>query len=54
MNICLVEKDIIEIELIKPLWEKLNSTHFNSSVYFKSKYEKFTFDRRMESILKKS
>lgn len=54
MNICLVEKDITEIELIKPLWEKLNSIHFNSSVHFKSKYEKFTFERRMESILKKA
>jgi ribosomal protein S18 acetylase RimI-like enzyme len=54
MNICLVEKDITEIELIKPLWEKLNSIHFNKSVHFKSKYEKFTFDRRMESIHKKA
>lgn len=54
MNICLVEKDITEIELIKPLWEKLNSIHLNKSVHFKSKYAKFTFDRRMESIHKKA
>lgn len=54
MNICLVEKSITEIELIKPLWEKLNLIHFEKSVYFKSKYEKFTFDRRMESIYKKA
>lgn len=54
MNICLVEKSITEIELIKPLWEKLNLIHFEKSVHFKSKYEKFTFDRRMESIYKKA
>lgn len=54
MNICLAHKDITEIELIKPLWQKLNSIHFNKSVHFKSKYEKFTFDRRMEPIHKKA
>lgn len=50
MNISLVEKDINEIQLIKPLWEKLNLIHFNKSVYFKSKYEKFKFEKRIESI----
>ena len=54
MNVCLVEKDITEIELIKPLWEKLNLIHFDKSVYFKCKYEKFTFDDRMKSIYKKA
>jgi hypothetical protein len=28
MDICLVEKDIKEIELMRPLWEQLNSIHF--------------------------
>ena len=54
MNIRLVEKDINEIQLIKPLWEKLNLIHFNKSVYFKSKYEKFKFEKRMESINRRS
>lgn len=54
MNIISVEKDITEIYIIKPLWEKLNLIHLNKSVYFKSKYEKFTFDKRMESIYKKA
>lgn len=52
MNIYLVEKSLTEIELIKPLWEKLNSIHFYKSVYFKNKHKKFTFDRRIESINK--
>lgn len=54
MDICIVEKDIKEIELMKPLWEQLNSIHYDKSIYFKSKYEKFTFDKRMESIYKKA
>lgn len=54
MEIRLVEKDITEIKLIKPLWEKLNSIHFDKSVYFKSKYEKYTFEKRMESIYQKA
>ena len=54
MNIISVEKDITEIEIIKPLWEKLNLIHLDKSVYFKSKYEKFTFDKRMNSIYKKA
>lgn len=54
MNISIIEKDITEINIIKPLWEKLNLIHLDKSVHFKSKYENFTFDKRMESICKKS
>ena len=54
MNISIIEKDIAELEIIKPLWEKLNSIHLDKSVYFKSKYENFTFDKRIESIYKKA
>jgi len=54
MNICIVEKSINELELIKPLWEKLNSVHFDKSIYFKSKYENFTFEKRTKSIYEKS
>lgn len=54
MNICIVNKDIKEIGLIKPLWEQLNSVHFEKSIYFKSKYEKFTFEKRIQCILKKT
>lgn len=54
MNICIVEKDIKEIEIIRPLWKQLNSIHLDKSIYFKNKYETFTFDKRMESIYKKA
>lgn len=54
MDICIIEKNIKELELIKPLWEKLNSVHFDKSIYFKSKYENFTFEKRIKSIYEKS
>lgn len=54
MNICIVEKDLTEIKLIKPLWDQLNSIHFDKSVYFKGKYENFTFEKRLESIYRKA
>ena len=54
MNICIIEKNIKEIELIKPLWEQLNLVHYDKSIYFKNKYEKFTFDKRVKSIYEKS
>ena len=54
MNISIVEKDITDIDIIKPLWEKLNLIHLDKSVYFKSKYENFTFEKRCESIYKKA
>jgi diamine N-acetyltransferase len=54
MNIRIVEKDITEIKLIKSLWEQLNLIHLEKSVYFKGKYEKFTFDKRLESIYRKA
>lgn len=54
MNISIVEKDLTEIDIIKSLWEKLNLIHLDKSVYFKSKYENFTFDKRMKSIYKKA
>ena len=54
MNISIVEKDITELGVIKPLWEKLNLIHLDKSVYFKSKYENFTFEKRIESIYQKA
>jgi ribosomal protein S18 acetylase RimI-like enzyme len=54
MNICIVEKNIKEIELIKPLWEQLNSIHLDKSIYFKNKFRNHTFEKRMKSIYEKS
>lgn len=49
MNIREIPKS--NIQLIKPLWEKLNAIHFADSVYFKDHYEQFTFEERCESFI---
>lgn len=54
MNVSMLDKDISEIEIIKPLWEKLNAIHLDKSIFFKSKYEKFTFEKRIESFNKET
>lgn len=54
MSICLLEKNFTEIELIEPLWNQLNSVHFDKSIYFKNRFETLTFDKRMQSIYKKA
>lgn len=54
MNIQLVEKDYADIGLIGPLWEQLNALHEKRSIFFKEKYQHFTFDKRMESIHRKA
>ncbi len=38
------------IALIKPLWEKLNEQHRLSSVHFKSRYERMSFEERIEKF----
>lgn len=53
MNISIVENGIKEIELMKPLWEQLNSIHYNKSVHFKDKYDRFTFDKKNRIYLQK-
>lgn len=53
-DIHLVEKNIEEIKLIKPLWKQLNSIHIEKSIHFKTKYENFIFSKRMESIYEKA
>ena len=41
-----------KINCIKNLWVKLNKLHYEDSIYFEDFYESFTFEKRMESILK--
>ena len=40
-------QDIIQIQ---PLWEKLNTLHYQDSIYFKDHYANFTFEKRVELI----
>ena len=40
-----------EIDLLKPLWEKLNQHHMEKTTIFKKHYEKFTFDERKRQLI---
>lgn len=39
-----------QLYLIQSLWEKLNAIHLENSTYFKSHYEKYTFEERCEKF----
>ena len=53
MEICIEEISFDQIEFIKPLWQGLNAVHHECSVNFKTRYEKLTFEKRMEEIHQK-
>lgn len=40
------------LDEVKPLWEKLNNHHKSKTLFFHSKFESFTFEKRRESLLK--
>jgi ribosomal protein S18 acetylase RimI-like enzyme len=54
MDIIYLEVDEQEIDIIRPLWEKLRDYHQGLSLYFAGRYIEFTFQRRKEELLKKS
>jgi ribosomal protein S18 acetylase RimI-like enzyme len=43
-----------EIELIRPLWEKLREHHQSNSNHFKDRYLKFTFEKRRDDLREKA
>jgi ribosomal protein S18 acetylase RimI-like enzyme len=47
------ETDANELDLIKELWEKLNSHHKARSKYFYQEYEKIVFEDRKKQLLTK-
>jgi diamine N-acetyltransferase len=40
-----------DIDLIRPLWEKLNEMHRERSPFFSGEYEALTFEKRKEKLL---
>jgi GNAT superfamily N-acetyltransferase len=38
------------IDLIRPLWEKLNEIHYRQSPYFADEYKAFSFEKRKEKL----
>ena len=43
-----------DIDSIKPLWEKLNTLHFNLSPNFKSRFKSNTWEKRKNKLFDKS
>jgi ribosomal protein S18 acetylase RimI-like enzyme len=54
MNIKYIELNKHEIDIIKPLWEKLSAHHQELSPHFPERYTEFRFEERKEELLKKS
>ncbi|MBN1614522.1 MAG: GNAT family N-acetyltransferase [Deltaproteobacteria bacterium] len=42
-----------DLEAIRTLWEGLNAHHLARSTYFKDHYSTFTFERRMEVLVRR-
>ena len=47
------EIELNKINLIKPLWKKLNIHHKERSKYFSDYYSKFSFKKRIKNLTKK-
>lgn len=54
MDIHYLEVGANEIDIIKPLWEKLRDHHFGLSPHFAGRYKEFTFEDRKKELLNKS
>ena len=53
-NLVFIETGSFDLDLIQPLWEKLNDHHRKQKSDFQEHYENFTFSERAEVLLKKS
>jgi [ribosomal protein S5]-alanine N-acetyltransferase len=49
-----IEKNREDLDLVQPLWEKLNAHHLAISLDFKDHFQKMNFKIRKEELLKKS
>lgn len=49
-----IETNHLNLDLVQPLWEKLNDHHQMQESNFKKHYENFTFQERKEVLLKKA
>lgn len=50
-NLNFIETGAEGLDLIQPLWEKLNKYHLNQESDFKEHYKNFTFQERTEVLL---
>lgn len=53
-NYKIIRSKIEELDLIKPLWEKLNDLHENLSPDFKERFQRMNWDKRKNNLISKS
>lgn len=54
MEIELIQIDISELQMVKPLWEHLRQHHIEISTYFPERPLSLTFDSRIKEVIEKS
>jgi GNAT superfamily N-acetyltransferase len=54
MNYQIKQTDLNEIDVIQPLWEKLNLLHFDLSQNFKHRFADMSWEKRKTKLLDKS
>lgn len=54
VNLIFIDCGPGNLDLIQPLWEKLNRHHLNQKSDFQEHYANFTFQERKEALLKKT
>ena len=54
LNVIYIEGHEELLNLVKPLWEKLNKIHMAKSKYFKQEYENRSFEERKNQLLRKN
>lgn len=54
MNLQIKQTDLSEIDLIQPLWEKLNLLHYDLSQNFKQRFADMSWEKRKTKLLDKS
>ncbi|MBN1798545.1 MAG: GNAT family N-acetyltransferase [Spirochaetales bacterium] len=50
----IIEIDVKDLHLVKPLWEELNSMHMKKSIYFSNDFNNFSFEQRKQKLINKS
>jgi len=46
--------NVDNLDLIRPLWEKLNQLHFDLSPHFKTRFQDMNWDKRKRKLIEKS
>jgi len=50
-QICFETLPLAQIDLVRPLWEKLNEIHAGRSAHFAAEYKTMTFEKRKKKLL---